>query len=362
MKGGNHLLNKDDIFSFDLRESLYFEKGQEVSEMLNISLEPEISIQSFQDYVSIRGVIELQGEYLKSERTNGETEEPLDIHDNHSLRYLEKVEDKDDHHAAFSHRFPVEISVPSYRVTHMNDVSVSIETFDYEVPVDNQLIVTSTIEIYGIGNDERPEDISDKQGENEVIDEAIQDGERLFEFEFKKEADSDKLIATDSVTSSMQRGEIEEEPEAEEEKVEDDDGRWKYKQTQSFDDFFKAEDDENVIDVVSAKVDDSAQEDEEVAIVEDSVDVQEESSEVEAVHQEAVRDTNLLENLFGESDAEASEKYTQMRICIVQEQDTLETISERYEVPKLQLLKQNRLEDDHLSEGQLLSIPFKTED
>lgn len=348
------MLNKNDIFSFDLHESLYFEKGQEVSEVLSISLEPEISIQSFQDYVSIRGVIELQGEYLKSEVFDEKTEESLDIHDNHSLRYLEKVVDKDDHQAAFSHRFPVEISVPSYRVIDMNDISVSIETFDYEVPVDNQLIVTSTIEIYGISNDERSKDAPDEQQENDVSEE-----EALFEFEFRKEPNNEKLIAVDPVAPFEERKEVNESLETEEEEV-GDDGRLKFKQTQSLEDFFKADDKDIIADKKATDVDVNVQEDEEAKIVEESVEVHEEVNEAEeATNVEVTRDMNLLENLFGDVDAE--EMYTQMRICIVQEQDTLEIISERYQIPKLQLLKQNRLEDDHLSEGQLLSIPFKTE-
>jgi len=44
----------------------------------------------------------------------------------------------------------------------------------------------------------------------------------------------------------------------------------------------------------------------------------------------------------------------------VQKEDTIETISERFEVSPLQVIKQNQLEDDFdVSEGQILYIPTR---
>src|SRR5699024_5979508 len=135
-------------FSFGLNESLYFEKGQEVEEMIQIALEPEISIQPFNEYVSIRGVIELQGEYQKVEGSEEHQQKIADIDNTPSQRFMERITDIDVNTASFSHRFPVEISVPSYRVKDMNQITVSIESFDYEVPMNNQLNLTSTIDIH----------------------------------------------------------------------------------------------------------------------------------------------------------------------------------------------------------------------
>src|SRR5699024_3643686 len=93
------------VFSFELNESLYFTHGYEVNEMVAIALDPEISIQSYNDYVSIRGVIELQGEYIKA---SSESEQMAN--EQQTLRYVEKIEDSENNRATFSHRFPVEIS------------------------------------------------------------------------------------------------------------------------------------------------------------------------------------------------------------------------------------------------------------
>src|SRR5690625_5839752 len=101
--------------------------------MLGISLELEISIQQFNEYVSIRGVIELHGEYQKVPANEDNKPDLLELEDNHSYRYLEKIKDTAAGRAEFLHRFPVEISVPTYRIPDINILSVRIDTFYYNI-------------------------------------------------------------------------------------------------------------------------------------------------------------------------------------------------------------------------------------
>src|SRR5690625_2391105 len=68
----------------------------------------------------------------------------------HSYRYVESVTDTLEGGATFSHQFPVEISIPSYRVQDFNEITVSIESFDYEIPGENQLKLNAAIDIHGI--------------------------------------------------------------------------------------------------------------------------------------------------------------------------------------------------------------------
>lgn len=340
-KGGCCSLNEHDVFSFNLNESLYFEKGQEVAQMLSISLEPEISIQSFNEYVSIRGVIELQGEYEIDQPDDEEEENLLNFDDHHSRRYFEEIRNNENGSATFSHRFPVEISVPAYRVDNTNDIKVNVASFDYEISEGSQFRLISTIEIHGISNEAVvPEDVSER-----IEDEEEQKLEMLgeqFEFELK-----DELRA--GIEQDENSREIEpekaEQKDSENEEVDTDKDRWKYKQTQSFEEFFKEDDEKEEV----AKADG----DHETA--ESDLDVHEETESAEAPE----RVPSYLTDLFGNDDSEEVPKFEQMRICIVQEQDTLESISERYQVPKLQLLKLNRLADDDLAKGQLLTIPSK---
>src|SRR5690606_19452538 len=116
---------KDDVIIFDVNETLYFERGQEIAEMVSISLDPDIAIQAYDQYIQVRGLIMLQGEYVKVENSQPEYQEFTEELTN----YIEKVVDTEENQAQFSHRFPVEISVPSYRVENEADVTVTIDAF-----------------------------------------------------------------------------------------------------------------------------------------------------------------------------------------------------------------------------------------
>src|SRR5699024_9494160 len=118
--------------------------------MLAISLEPDIAIETFHDYVQIRGLIILQGECKKAMKDEKETE----AKDSTITNYIEKIIETEPGQAMFSHRFPVEISVPKERIQNMADVKVEVVNFDYEIPSTQLLKIEATLHIHGIIADE----------------------------------------------------------------------------------------------------------------------------------------------------------------------------------------------------------------
>jgi len=452
------------VFTFELNETLYFEKGQEIEELRGISLEPEITIQTNEDYISIRGVIELTGNYKKATTI----EDRLEEFNHEAKRYIESVADTDDENAEFSHRFPVEISVPTYRVGNLDDVMVSVQAFDYEIPKQTQLKMFSTIAIHGINQEagiSRVEDDSvedayqeplDKQEDvlgisDKVVEEEPVLSEReakyTFEFEIKQkqqeqeeepeiaskaeipaleesrdeEGQAEELeiaskaeipaleenrdeeeqteepeIASKAETPTLEENRDEEEqteeseiaskietPTLEENRTEEEqaeepeipsitetptlktdrdeeeqiegvepekpveEGRWSFKtQTQTLAEFFNNH--KEVSNTESSELQSENVEEE----------VEAESLETEGEHESRDKgDITYLSDIFRNS---SEEEYTKMRLCIVQKDDTIETISERFKVSPLQIIKQNQLEDDFdVAEGQLLYIPSK---
>src|SRR5690625_172203 len=143
-------MNNNQI-EFDLNETLYFESGQEIAEMVSIFLDPDIAVQKYDSYVQIRGLIIVQGEYRRA-NLEGKAEE--ETHSTNLTRYIEKVIVSDYNQARFSHRFPVEISVPSHRVDNLNDITVTVDSFDYELPDQNQLKLIASVHIKGINADQ----------------------------------------------------------------------------------------------------------------------------------------------------------------------------------------------------------------
>ncbi|MGE8206072.1 LysM peptidoglycan-binding domain-containing protein [Heyndrickxia sp. NPDC080065] len=144
---------------FSLEESVWFKKGQEVEELLSISLDPHITIQEQEQYVQIIGSLQLSGEYKGC--GEDEYEQELDLHGKfaHYVDYRSEVEV---YH--FEHRFPVDVTIPKNRIDHLEDIDVNIDAFDYELPEKGKLKLNADLSILGIRNEntmneEREEEI-----------------------------------------------------------------------------------------------------------------------------------------------------------------------------------------------------------
>ncbi|MFJ7509767.1 stage VI sporulation protein D [Peribacillus simplex] len=158
---------------FTLEESVWFQKGQEVAELYSISLDPNVSIQESDQYVFIRGSLDLSGEYKDSQ--NGEEEE-------FSQTFLPKAVQKVERHLnglnEFTHRFPVDITIPNNRIASLDEVDVSIQSFDYALPEHNCLKLQADLLITGIYNDSYVEERFDTEQEvGEAEEQEETDGE-----------------------------------------------------------------------------------------------------------------------------------------------------------------------------------------
>lgn len=131
---------------FSVEESICFQKGQEVSELLSISLDPDIRVQEVNDYVSIRGSLELTGEYNIDQ--NKHTEEMYT-----DKRFVEQVRRREDGSAELAHCFPVDITIPKNKVSHLQDVFVFIDAFDYQLTDSRILTIQADLAIEGLLDD-----------------------------------------------------------------------------------------------------------------------------------------------------------------------------------------------------------------
>lgn len=320
---------EESLFTFQLSESLWFKRGQEVDELMGISLEPEISIQEFDDHVSIRGVIELAGEFFKSDEVPQEESQIVSLRDHASYRTIEEIETHEDGISEFFHRFPVEVSIPKYRVNSLDDLMVSIDSFDYELPEKGQLKLNATVAIHGVMEErvqeEESEAIQEENQEDRMDNEPSV--EESFSFDFKQE-------------ESLQGGES---PESLPKDDEEESGRWKYKQTQTFSEFFEKEEEK------------AEESEESPSSSYESSSPFEESSDESRSQQEVPQDARYLTNIFRNKE----EQFARMRMCIVQEDETLISIAERYQIPPAHLSRANDLGDQDVSKGQILYIPTK---
>ncbi|RFU65894.1 LysM peptidoglycan-binding domain-containing protein [Peribacillus glennii] len=155
---------------FSLEESIWFQKEHEVAELYSISLDPNVTILERDQYVVIKGTLDLSGEY-KEDRGTGES-----VIKNYTQHYhpktVQQVERRDSGINEFMHRFPVDITIPYDRIHSLQDVDVEIQTFDYLMPDKNCLKLQADLLITGIYRDQ----LSDQEVDDETYGEESQYG------------------------------------------------------------------------------------------------------------------------------------------------------------------------------------------
>ncbi|WP_181349738.1 stage VI sporulation protein D [Thalassobacillus sp. CUG 92003] len=348
-------MNFDDkhVFTFYLDESLSFQLGQEVQELVGISLEPEISIQPRDGQIKLSGDLELSGEYVAKKEADQRGYAPPLINE----RMIDSVEQDEDGVQCFNHKFPVDISIPDYRVPDLDNISISVASFDYQLPEDRKLRLHAEIAIHGVENTEA-QPTSRDAGQSYEAEEAGEDAfdePASFETVFEEKQDQPPARPFTAVPNLPK---LDEAPYPMDEAYHDnhgdqdqDDGRWKYnKKVQSFAEFFG-----NQQDVTPDYYEQAEQ---------PSLMMEEESGEpVESSYQSPTDESpqqkkSLFQYLFHSRE----ERYSQMKVCIVQENDTLDTLADKYDVPKHQISQANDLlTDDALTDGRIIYIPTPAE-
>ncbi|WP_338777437.1 stage VI sporulation protein D [Metabacillus sp. FJAT-52054] len=332
-------MSQDAALRFSVEESVWFQKGQEVFELLSISLDPNIAIEEHDQYVSIRGALQLTGEYravLNPENDDKEFEFS-------AARFVNEVHVRDDGTHELLHRFPVDITIPKNRIEKIEDVYVSIDSFDYDLPEAKCLKLFADLSITGIGENSRESE--EVQAIHEVREEqAEQSHEALYRSEAVQHADEETHEA-DVRTEEEKEAAFQElyAFRSEEEALLDE----------------QAEEEYPEIDVEVRKQSFEYQEIqplyEEPAGKEVSADHRSEAREPQASAGAQSENSLLLTKLFGR---EEDEELTRLKICIVQQGETIDSICERYALSAQQLIRVNHLPaDKEVYEGQTLYIP-----
>lgn len=382
---------------FSVEESVWFQKGQEVSQLLSISLEPQVAIQEYDQYVSIRGALLLTGEYETLE------EEAHSLREYTNEKHVESVLVREDGIAELSHAFPVDITIPKNRIQNMEDVYVSIDLFDYELPESDCLQLMADLSITGLYGEqqshvrEEEEDwieIEEPEVEYEEELEASQRNNVVEEVEEKEELEvayrntsvGEEAKQEEELEVSYRNASIEEEVDVKEIEKEAEVQNYfssvfrteepketlvKYEEDvyEPFEVEVKKEEaqeerEDNVIELFQAREDASSWSKEETETETETAHYEEKEQEENEIvvefRKEEESASNRAENalyltkLFSREE----EKQATWRLCIVQSGDSLDTIAERYDTNVQSLLRVNDLEDEQeLEEGSILNIP-----
>lgn len=141
---------------FSIEESVWLKKGQEVAEVLSMSLDPEIRIKEEAGQVYIKGALILNGRYrAENQGQNADDSELTPLAESVSYRSLTQLSVAEDGVTDLVHRFPVDITIPSYRVEDASEVKVEVESFEYELPNSTCFELSASICIYGIKDEKQ---------------------------------------------------------------------------------------------------------------------------------------------------------------------------------------------------------------
>ncbi|MDA1512663.1 stage VI sporulation protein D [Bacillus cereus group sp. TH40LC] len=324
--GGGKEVATDHSLRFSLKESVWFQKGQEVEELLSISLDPDVEIEELDHEVIVRGQLDLTGEYVARQDDSA-----YSLRDLSPAKSIDYVETREDGVNELVHSFPLEISIPRNRVKVIEELYVSIEEFDYELKENGCLQLLADISITGLCDEER---IEDEEEEEETayaeleVDSAQEDENRptpqVEEPAYKESDEWEDYAFEPFQLEERKEQEVEEEIE-EHEFVE----REEEKETTPQFELFGRKD-----------------------FKKEKAKKQEEQEE-ETYSQ---RDENALylTKLFTK---EPEEEFTKLRMYFVQEGDTIESVAERYETSVQNLYRVNQTEDIYLTTGQIIYIP-----
>ncbi|HYK74624.1 MAG TPA: stage VI sporulation protein D [Pseudoneobacillus sp.] len=329
---------------FSLEESVWFQRGQEVEELVSISLDPNITIQENDQYVMIRGSLDLTGEYKRQADSTTEESQWGSLQ-----KWVQTVEEREEGLCEFSHQFPVDITIPTTRVRDLSEIDVLIETFDYVLPEKSCLKLTAELNISGLYGEQEKEEV--REDDEELVELNIrnlteENEEELEESEVEMESEYEpfEVVAKKEETFFTEPTFVESSS----------------YQPQKPEISFAAYRNEQVPVVQEQELPSQ----DEVGSVEVDLTVVVESSESssssvaevpvkkKASNKKSMSIAEFLARKEGEDDS------AKLKVCIVQHGDTVDALAERYQVNVQQLLKVNKLElNQDVHEGQVLYIP-----
>lgn len=330
-KGDGNMANS---LTFHVDESVWFKSGEEIKNILSLSIEPEIEISENENYITMTGSLRLDGEYECLD-DSGERENEQAI-DSSSVRIVHEVRQINDQFAQFLHRFPVEITIPKERVRNMNDVNVTVASFDYRLPETNCLQLSAELEINGIqsSDDQELRDYNFEERVKEIY------SENQISFSIDTKADENVTEDLDAVQDSQNdelhvqahRG-----PQIE----------------------LKSREEE--VDESNVQGEQLEEADEEETRIEDMINQDSEEVEEQQELKEKESETRSENALYlTKMLSRSEEQFSKLRMRIIQPGESLESIAKAYQIQPTQIARLNHLHDEQIEEGQILYIPVKS--
>lgn len=326
---------------FQVQESIWLDHHSRAAEITSLELEPEVDVVDEGGLINIRGSLVLTGRFETAEE---EDEESLDLESSSLADQLHfqplRVEQKEiyqkEHRGKIEKRFPVDVTVPSNKVDDLEDVYMQVDQFDYTISEGHRLNIQAEVLITGVRTESNTLPLTfDVAAAREEREEK----EEVPEEEVPEEEVAEEEVLEEEVLEEEARYETASEVVQDESRVEDEDHE---------------HESEKGIPIFNQEIRTNFQS---APSEEDTYEEDEEGEPAEKEERvEQSKTTGFLEQLMSGKDEE-EKGVTRLRVCIVQRDESLDIIADRYEIQVQEIMRTNRLETEQISQGQLLYIP-----
>ena len=381
---------------FDISEKVRLHPQQPgIDALLELDLYPDVEIKDEGQHLKIQGYLRLNGVYAGEEQTPPDERESL-----HSAGREEETNE-------LAYVIPVEITLPADRA-EQSRISAEVETFDYEVLSPFELNIEAILMIDGLlpeshnheeeqsdekdlnypvfsGSMAQPLTVAGEHDKKEPEEKAtanVQPSEKQQEQEEKEIREIGGMKASDENEKKEQAEEFQKEelepafnnqsPEPNSEQVEKESKEvveeitlspkdfWYERQKTKAMEFKQDEEPAPVRTAEEEKTDQKTvvQEQEEVfeaPVLAEEEDASEETG-VEEVQVEPGEDESKTDWIRWLVQGK-EENFVPIKMVIVQENETIDQVAGKYEVPADEIVKTNRLTTDQLEPGQILQVP-----
>lgn len=330
-------MSRSEPLEVKISEKYYIEKGQGIEQLLAVSLDESIRLHDFPSFIQLKGEIVLEGEYASENKDHDDGER----HQFPQKKYMQSIQMLDNGVAYFRQIIPIDITIPKSNIKHIDDIQVEIKHFDYSIPTPYIFILFATVQVNGIVKEnislskekesinhvnqikeKEVERIEEEEPEENVFvehDEIEQISEELLNKDMPEEMEHSEVV--DAVQEEIE--EIEEVEKVEE--VEELEQRTMNQQEIHY----------TVISGEDNHVNDN---------IRYEAEIEEQSDE------QQLNERSFLTELFGEDTIATVTKY------VVQTDDSVESIAEKFEITPSELMKNNHLHVSHVNAGDVLSI------
>lgn len=335
---------------FDIYERVHLSEELEGIESLDeIELSPHIQLEQNGDQTLLKGHLLLSGSYVGVRNGGSSTQ--------------------------LEHYIPVEITMPTERIRNVEEIGVDIENFDVDVLSSRSLNVTGVLSLQGIHSDTAEKDASTNAEEEVVFVHDASDqfsGGSASEAEtIEQESREEANVAEQAVEEKQPSPLLSDKPFSAAKPVAEENIKAEEQAE------INAEADTQIGAEANeeASIEAEAEEKTAQALPEMKLEFksklpelppEEELSEAEEKDREEELETEDVKSkqqgvewksLFLQQDEE-QQAFSRVKMCIVQREETLDSIAERYQLNPREIVLYNRLADQQeLSAGQIIYIP-----